>query len=140
MNKKGDMAFSLEDIILASTMVAGVVIFLVLVVWGLCALHSIYEVWSEGKRGEAELRHAEFNRKIAILEAQAKQESAHCLAQCEITRAEGVAKANLIIGESLKGNEAYLRYLWIDGLQHSKGQVVYVPTEANLPILEAGKR
>ncbi len=120
--------------------IIGVLIFIILVIWGLCAFSSVYGVWSEGKRGEAELSHAEYNRKIATLEAKAKEESAHHLAASEIIRAEGVAKANLIIGESLKGNEAYLRYLWIDGLQSTKGQVIYVPTEANLPLLEAGHR
>lgn len=55
-------------------------------------------------------------------------------------RAEGVAKANKIIGDSLKGNEAYLRYLWIDKLEGSKQQVIYVSTETGLPLLEAGKR
>lgn len=45
---------------------------------------------------------------------------------------------NKIIGESLKNNEAYLRYLWINDLGNNAGKtVVYIPTEANLPILEA---
>jgi hypothetical protein len=48
-----------------------------------------------------------------------------------------VAKANKIIGDSLTGNEGYLRYLWIQGLQTNNMQVVYVPTEANLPIMES---
>ena len=55
-------------------------------------------------------------------------------------RAKGVAEANRIIGESLKGNESYLRYLWIQNLESGSNSVVYVPTEAGLPILEAGKR
>jgi hypothetical protein len=51
-----------------------------------------------------------------------------------------VAQANKIIGDSLKDNEAYLRYLWIQNLENSKDRtIVYVPTEANLPILEAGR-
>ena len=71
----------------------------------------------------------------------AKKESAQLLADAEVTRAEGVAKANKIIGDSLKGNESYLRYLWINGLsEKDNNTVIYVPTEANLPILEAGKR
>ena len=40
----------------------------------------------------------------------------------------------------LKENEAYLRYLWIQNLESGSNSVVYVPTEAGLPILEAGKR
>ena len=96
-----------------------------------------YKVWSRGLSGKAQLREAEWNRKITIEEAAAKFESAKHLAAAEVERAKGVAKANKIIGESLQGNEAYLRYLWIHGLQESTSDVIYVPTEANLPVLEA---
>lgn len=104
--------------------------------WGL----PQYNVWAAELDGRAELRKAEQNRQIAVEEAKAQKESAQCLADAEIIRAEGVAKANKIIGDSLKGNEAYLRYLWINGLNSNKQNVIYVPTEAGLPILEAGKR
>jgi regulator of protease activity HflC (stomatin/prohibitin superfamily) len=76
-----------------------------------------------------------YNRKIAVYEADAKKE-----ASAEVERAKGVAEANKIIGESLKENEAYLRWLWINGLTEGGNSVIYVPTEAGLPILEAGKR
>ena len=29
---------------------------------------------------------------------------------------------------------------WITSLDHSAKEVIYVPTEANIPIMEAGKR
>ena len=52
----------------------------------------------------------------------------------------GGASANKIIGDSLKDNEAYLRYLWINNLEDAQDRtVVYIPTEADLPILEAGR-
>lgn len=94
-------------------------------------------VYVEQKGGEAELARADSNRKIRVLEAEAEKESAKALAEAEIIRAHGVAKANEIIGGSLTNNEAYLRYLWIQGLQNNAGQTVYIPTEAGLPILEA---
>ena len=56
-------------------------------------------------------------------------------AEIAVARAEGVAKSNLIIANSITEN--YLRYRWIEGLQNAEKQVVYVPTEANLPIMEA---
>ncbi len=98
-----------------------------------------YRVWQQGLEGEAELKRAEQNRKIAVQEAEAKKEAAKSLADAEVIRAEGVAKANEIIGGSLKGNEEYLRYLWIDNLEKNQNAVIYVPTEAGLPILEAGR-
>ena len=100
-----------------------------------------YNVYSQRHTGMAELQRAESNKRIAIQEAQARLESAELLSKAEVARAHGVAEANKIIGESLKGNEAYLRYLWIIGLQDTQAghTTVYVPTEAGLPILEAGR-
>lgn len=115
---------------------AGIIVLIMMGFW----LYPRYSVWQQQLAGEAELKRAESNRRIAILEAEAKQQSAKSLADAEVIRAEGVAKANKIIGESLHGNEAYLRYLWINGLENSKNSVVYVPTEANLPILEANRK
>ena len=102
----------------------------------------MYTVYSNRLAGEAELARAESNRRIAIEEANAKRESAKALAEAEIIRAEGVAKANKIIGDSLKQNESYLRYLYIQSLSESEtrgNKVIYIPTEAGLPILEAGR-
>ena len=110
--------------------------------FGGCALFGCpqYNVWQQEQAGKAELARASSNRKIAIQEAEAKMESAKLLALVEVERAKGVAEANKIIGESLKGNDSYLRYLWIQGLQDKDNNTIYVPTEAGLPILEAGKR
>jgi regulator of protease activity HflC (stomatin/prohibitin superfamily) len=58
-------------------------------------------------------------------------------AEIEVARAGGVAKSNEIIAGSITEN--YLRYRWIEGLQTNQMVVVYVPTEANLPIMEAGR-
>jgi regulator of protease activity HflC (stomatin/prohibitin superfamily) len=100
----------------------------------------IYSVWQRGLAGEAELKQAEWNRQIKIREAAATEESAKHLANAEVERAKGVAKANAIIGESLHNNEAYLRWLWIEGTkEHQNKVIIYVPTEANLPIMEAGR-
>lgn len=109
-------------------------------IWGCRALYQQYNVWASQKEGEAELARAESNRQIKTLEAKASMDSSKYLADAEIIRARGVAEANKIIGDSLQGNEGYLRYLWIQGLQTNQMQVVYIPTEANLPIMEAGKR
>ena len=98
-----------------------------------------YMVYQQNLEGEAELARATQNRQIAIQEAQAKKESSHDLAEAEIIRATGAAKANEIIGKSLKDNESYLHYLFINNMEHTKNQVIYLPTEAGLPILEAGR-
>lgn len=108
---------------------------------GGCVGMPQYNVYHQRLAGEAELARATYSKQIAIQEANAKNEAAGLLAQAEVARAKGVAQANQIIGESLKNNEAYLRYLWItDVAGNGKSSVVYIPTEANIPILEAGHR
>lgn len=110
-----------------------------MIVLSLLAGLPFYHVFSQHMSGRAKLAEAQHSRQIAVEEARAARESATLLADAEIERAKGVAEANRIIGDSLQGNEAYLRYLWIIGLQDANGETIYIPTEAGLPILEAGK-
>jgi regulator of protease activity HflC (stomatin/prohibitin superfamily) len=103
-------------------------------------LYPMYNVYSSRMDGEAQLAHAKSSKEVEVATAKAKMESAEFLATAEITRAKGVAQANEIIGESLKGNDAYLRYLWIQNLEaHGNETVIYIPTEAGLPILESAR-
>ena len=107
---------------------------------GGCYYVPQYHVYQQRLAGQAKLAEAESSRQISTQEAHAKMESSKMLAQAEIERAKGAAEANRIIGESLKNNEAYLRYLWIHNLEAGNNATIYIPTEAGLPILEAGKR
>lgn len=96
-----------------------------------------YGVWTKTLNGKAQLQEAEYTRQVAVLEAQAKKDSAQQLADAEVIRATGVAKANQIIGDSLKDNREYLQYLYITGLEEgsNKGNVtIYVPTEGGMPV------
>jgi regulator of protease activity HflC (stomatin/prohibitin superfamily) len=96
-----------------------------------------YNVWQQSLAGKAELQKAEYTRQVAVLEAQAKKDSAQQLADAEIIRAQGVAKANQIIGNSLKDNREYLQYLYITGIEDGSknGNVtIYVPTEGGMPV------
>lgn len=98
-----------------------------------------YTVYSQEMAGRAALAEAESSRQIAVREAQAKKDAAKMLAEAEVERARGVAQANQIIGDSLHNNEDYLRYLFVNNLEHTQNQVIYIPTEANMPILEASR-
>ena len=94
-----------------------------------------YGVWVRTLNGKALLREAEFTRKVAVLEAQAKKDSAAQLAEAEIIRAEGVSKANKIIGESLKNNPGYLQYLWITKGENDTNRTVYmIPNNGGAPV------
>ena len=114
--------------------IAGIVAVLLLfggVLWGI----PNYKVYARELNGKAQLREAEWNRQIAIQEAEALKESAKLMAEAEILRAGGIAKANESIADSI--TEEYIRYKFVEGLNDGNTEVIYVPTEANLPILEA---
>ena len=100
----------------------------------------VYEVWQQRLLGQAELARAEQNRQIMVNEAKAKEASAVFWANAERTRAQGAADANKILAQSLGGPEGYLRWLYIEKLDEIKnGQIIYLPTEAGVPILEANR-
>lgn len=119
-------------------LLAGVIVVLAIFA-GILIAWPNYNVYRREMSGKAELSEATWNRQIAVEEAQAELDAATLLRDAEIVRAGGVAESIAIIGDSLQNNEAYLRYLWIQSLHDSYGEVIYVPTEANLPILEAGR-
>ncbi len=109
-----------------------------LVIIGLpMALYPRYNVWSEGQAGKAELAKAEYNRQVLVRTAQAQEEAAKYTAQADVTRAEGVAQANKIIGQSLENNKDYLTWKFIDELPTNKNQVIYLPANGELPFTEA---
>ena len=102
------------------------------------ALLPRYSVWQQEMSGRAELAKAEQNRQIKIQEAKALKESAQYQAEAEIERAKGVAKANKIIANSLKDNEVYLKYLWVNAMSEKENvTTVYIPVGQNgLPIMK----
>jgi uncharacterized membrane protein YqiK len=97
-----------------------------------------YNVWQQEMSGKAEFAKAEQNRKIKIEEAKANLESEKLNAQAEIERAKGAAEAIKIENGQL--TTTYIQYLWVR--QQSSNQIqkiIYIPTEASMPILEAKK-
>lgn len=95
-----------------------------------------YNVWSQEMEGKAEFAKAEQNRKIMIEEARANLEAEKLNAQAEIERAKGAAEAIRIENGSI--TPTYIQYLWVrQQADLSNKTVIYVPTETNLPILEA---
>ena len=101
------------------------------------------QIWSAEISGKARLAEAEFGSKARIEEARSKAEAAKLEGEAELTRAQFSAKANSELAEGLGGSEGYLRYLYIRMLEEQGAQggktVIYVPTEANIPIMEASR-
>lgn len=84
--------------------------------------------------GKAELVRAEQNRQILVKTAEAEKDAA-------TLQAEAIE----IMGEAAKKYPEYRQQEFISAfgaaLREGKiNQIIYVPTEANIPVLEAGKR
>ena len=102
--------------------------------FGVAVLYRYYDVWSMEKQGQASLMKASQTRQIQVEQAKAEKEAA-------TLRAEAIA----IIGKAAKEYPEYRTQEYIgafaEALKEGKmQQIIYVPTEANIPILEAGKR
>lgn len=117
------------------------VLLVITLIFGLMWGCPQYNVWEQGLSGQAALAKATQDRQIRIQEAKAQEEAATHYKTAEITRAEGHAAAVKIVGEALKLNPNYINYMWVNGVTDKEHPtIIYVPTEANLPILEAGRR
>jgi len=121
--------------VVAVAWAAGIAAAILLIVAGLWAWPK-YGAWKVEEDARAQLTAATLNKQIVVAQAQAKKDASAILAQAEIERAKGVAEATRILSATLKGNDAYLHYLWIQALQTGGNQVIYVPTEGQFPILD----
>lgn len=91
----------------------------------------IYNVWSSQMSGKAMFAHAEYARKVQVAQAEGEKEAA-------TLRAQAIA----IVGKAATEFPQYRQQEFIgafaealkDGKIH---QIIYVPTEANIPIIEA---
>lgn len=111
----------------------------VVVLVGIFAVIPCYNVWQQEMSGKAEFAKAEQNRKIKIEEAKANLEAEKLNAQAEIERAKGAAEAIKIENGSI--TPAYIQYLWVRQQSNLNDKtVIYIPTETNLPILEASRQ
>ncbi len=113
-------------------------VFVVVCIIGCMAGCPRYNVWTAEMSGKAEFAKAEQNRKIKIEEAKANLEAEKLNAEAEIERARGAAKAIEIENGSI--TPAYIQYLWVRQQSSLNDKtVIYIPTETNLPVLEASR-
>jgi len=105
------------------------IIFILILMFGL----PVYNVWNQGQRGKANLRKAEQEKQILIEQARA-----------EVDAAELRAEAIQLVGEAAQKYPEYRLQEFIGAFAESMAsdkieQIIYVPTEANIPIVEAGR-
>lgn len=115
----------------------GAIVGVITIILGIMIGGPVYNVWRSNKVGLAEYVRAEQNRKIKIEEAKANLEAEKLNAQAEIERAKGAAEAIRIENGSI--TPTYIQYLWVRQQNaNTNNKIIYIPTEAGLPILEAG--
>ncbi|GHE41875.1 hypothetical protein [Sphingobacterium griseoflavum] len=93
-----------------------------------------YSVWQQEMAGKARLAEATQSRQILIEQARAEKEAATLQAE-----------AIKIMGEAAQKYPEYRKQEFIGAFGEALkagtiSQIIYVPTEANIPILEAGKQ
>lgn len=87
-----------------------------------------YKVWEQRKAGEAALAKATQDRQIKVQEAEAEQEAA-----------SKQAEANRILGESIRQYPESMEQKWVEAIEKTSNQVIYLPTEASVPITESAR-
>jgi hypothetical protein len=137
MINKRDGMFDKEEL-KGIAMIAGVVIIVVILLvgalFGFLVIGKHYRVWSMEMEGKGILLQANYERQAIVAQAQAERDSA-------TLRAEAIG----IVGQAAKDFPEYRNQEFIGAFAKAVengniSQIIYVPTEANIPIMEAGKR
>lgn len=116
----------------------GMITFLILA-WSLIG-YPIWRVWAANQAGLADLQHAKNEQQIQVSVARGRLDAAELNKQAAVIEAQAVALQIKEIGEQLTRHDLYLRWQWIKMMEENQtDKVIYVPTEANLPILEAAR-
>jgi regulator of protease activity HflC (stomatin/prohibitin superfamily) len=116
--------------VIAALITVAVIVVLVITLW----LYPIYNVWQQRLVGEAALARANQQRQILVAQARAEKEAA-----------EYRAEAIKIVGKAATDFPQYRVQEFIGAFAEAMNngrieKIIYVPTEANIPIVEAGKR
>jgi hypothetical protein len=137
MINKRDGMFDKEEL-KGIAMIAGVVIIVVILLvgalFGFLVIGKHYRVWSMEMEGKGILLQANYERQAIVAQAQAERDSA-------TLRAEAIG----IVGQAAQDFPEYRNQEFIGAFAKAMetgriSQIIYVPTEANIPIMEAGKR
>ena len=117
-----------------------IAIIVAIILWALVG-YPKWRVWASQKQGEADLQQAHKEQQIQVSKAQGRLDAAKLNKEAAVIEAEAVSAQIEKIGAQLTEHDLYLKWQWIKMMEERPdSSVIYVPTEANMPILEAGKR
>jgi regulator of protease activity HflC (stomatin/prohibitin superfamily) len=119
---------------MSAQQIISVAVILCSIIAGILGGYPQYKVYSSRLDGEAILAHAHSAREVQVAQAQGEKDAA-------LLRAQAIA----IVGQAAKDFPEYRTQEFIgsfaEALKEGKiNQIIYVPTEANIPLLEASKR
>lgn len=118
-------------------------LFVVILLWSLWG-YPHWRVWASHQEGLADLTRARNEQQIQVAQAESRLAAAEANKKAAIVEAQAVAAQIEAIGSQLTAHDLYLRWQWIkmmeDTHEDADRSVIYVPTEANLPILEARRK
>lgn len=119
-----------NSVLIGVLITMGIVLVLAFLLFGM----PMYRVWAANYNGKAILVKAEQTRQVLVTQANAELEAAKA-------RAEAIA----IVGEAAQKFPEYRQQEFMgafaEALREGKmQQIIYVPTEANIPVMEAGRR
>ena len=118
---------------------AALMIVTLCVVWAIFG-YPLWRVWASHRAGLADLQQAKNEQQIQIAKAQSRLDAAEINKKAAIIEAQAVSAQIKEIGVQLATHDLYLKWQWIKMMEDRDGETIYVPTEANLPILEATRR
>lgn len=99
-----------------------------------------WRVWASHQSGLADLQKAKNEQQIQIAMAQSRLDAAELNKQAAVIEAQAVALQIAEIGAQLTTHDLFLKWQWIQMMEkHSHDSIIYVPTEAGIPILEANR-
>lgn len=123
------------------TIIFLVALFFAIIIAWFIAGYPIWRVWASQKAGEADLQQAHKEQQIQVSKAQGRLDAAKLNKDAAVIEAEAVSLQIEKIGAKLTDHDLYLKWQWIKMMEERPdASVIYIPTEAGLPILEAGKR
>jgi hypothetical protein len=123
--------------IIASIAIA--IIAIISTAWFLYGL-PVWRVWAMHKEGQADLAQAQIEQQIQVAKAKGRLDAAELNKKAAIIEADAISEQIKRIGINLTQHDLYLKWQWIKMMEERpKNSVIYVPTEAGLPILEAGR-
>ena len=102
----------------------------------------------KGVSPQLNLYRANTEKQAVITEQRAQSEAAEFAAISAVTQAEAKAEAMIIEAKALAESQAiiaetltpeYVQYLYVQAIKDNPNQVIYIPTEAGMPVLEAGR-